>query len=202
MSVIDCLKKGVIAGDAPNELARKIFLSYQTSVFTGNQDVEYTIRNSIKNYLKVPFLSIQVTGSSKTGFSFFKKTKFTEGKSDLDISIISLPLYNNFLEVVHRVSRGFTDLSVFPLFRTQRTDRQFISNLKKGFINPFFMPDCNEKSEWLDFFRHLSNDHYLLFKEINGAMYSSEYFFECKQAECIEEFQRDTEAYDSLPSKI
>jgi hypothetical protein len=202
MEVLESLKKGLEAGVSDNELARKFFLSYQTLVFKDRQDIEYNIKDAIKRQLNVPFVSVQVTGSSKTGVSFFKKTKFTEGQSDLDVSIISLDLYNRFLEEVHRITNGFTDLSVFPEFYGKPTDRQFINNLKKGFINPFFMPDCEEKSKWLDFFRELSNDYFRLFKDINGAIYSSEYFFECKQAECIEEFKGNMKAYDSLPSKI
>jgi len=202
MYVVNSLKKGIEAGEHHTDLARKLFLSYQTTVFRDNEDLEYIIKNKIKQHLKIPFTSIQVTGSSKTGFSFFKRTKFTEGKSDLDISIISLGLYNHFLEVVHKRTIGFTDLSVFPEFRGQQTNKQFIKNLQKGFINPVWMPDCDEKSGWLDFFRLLSNDYFEKFKSINGAIYSSEYFFECKQSLCIEEFERNVRAYDSLPSKI
>ena len=202
MYVVSSLKKGIAAGEHSSDLARKLFLSYQTMVFKDNEDLEYTIKNTIKQHLKIPFTSIQVTGSSKTGFSFFNKTEFTEGKSDLDISIISLDLYNHFLEIAHKETLAFTKLSVFPEFKGKPTDRQFIKNLKKGFINPFFMPDCREKSDWLDFFRRLSNNYFEKFKNINGGIYSSEYFFECKQVECIEEFKRNIRAYDSLPSKI
>lgn len=202
VQAINKLKEGIASGEKHIDLSRKIFLSYQTEVFRDNEDLEYVIKNNIKNHLKVPFLSIQITGSSKTGFSFFKKTKFTEGKSDLDVSIISLELYNRFLETVHKETSSFTNLSVFPNFRGERTDRQFIKNFQKGFINPFFMPNCKEKSEWLDYFRHLSNDHYKKFKSINSAIYASEYFFECKQVECIDEFERNVKAYDTLPSKV
>ncbi|PMN65403.1 hypothetical protein [Enterovibrio norvegicus] len=202
MEILESLKKGLESGDSDNDLARKFFLSYQTLIFKDQQDTEFSIKDRIKKELNIPFVSIQVTGSSKTGVSFFKKTKFTEGESDLDISIINLDLYNHFLEEVHKITNGFTDLSVFPEFKGKSTDKQFINNLKKGFINPFFMPDCEKKSKWLDFFREVSNDYFRLFKSINGAIYSSEYFFECKQAECIEEFKGNMKAYDSLPSKI
>lgn len=202
MEIIESLKAGLAAGETENDLARKVFLSYQTLIFKDKQDIEFLIKNSIKENLNVPFLSIQVTGSSKTGISFFKKTKFTPGSSDLDVSIINLELYNRLLEVVHNITKGFTDLSVFPSFHGKPSNKQFINNLKKGFINPVFMPDCEEKSKWLDFFRSLSNDYFRLFKDINGAVYSSEYFFECKQVECIEEFKGNMKAYDSLPSKI
>ena len=106
MYVVSSLKKGIAAGEHSSDLARKLFLSYQTMVFKDNEDLEYTIKNTIKQHLKIPFTSIQVTGSSKTGFSFFNKTEFTEGKSDLDISIISLDLYNHFLEIAHKETLG------------------------------------------------------------------------------------------------
>ena len=202
MTIVKQLKNGLTKGESTIDLARKIFLSYQTQVFRKNEDVEFKIKDSIKNHLKIPFLSIQVAGSAKTGFSFFNQTLFTPGKSDLDVSILSLELYNRFLEVIHAETKGFTDLTVFPLYYGKRTDSQFLSNMKKGFINPFFMPDCTEKTEWLDFFRHLSNNYYKLFKNINAGIYASEYFFEYKQTECIDEFKGKMKEYDSLPSKV
>ncbi|RCW19647.1 hypothetical protein [Vibrio harveyi] len=202
MDIVSILKSDLDSGMQEADLARKIFLSYQTLIFKDKQDIEYSIKNKIRKELKTPFSSIQVTGSSKTGISFFKKTKFTEGESDLDISVINLNLYNQYLEEVHKVTDGFSNLSVFPEYYGKSTDKQFINNLKKGFINPFFMPDCELKSNWLDFFRNISNEHFDLFKSINGAIYASEYFFECKQVECIEEFKNNRADYDSLPSKI
>jgi hypothetical protein len=73
MEVLESLKKGLEAGVSDNELARKFFLSYQTLVFKDRQDIEYNIKDAIKRQLNVPFVSVQVTGSSKTGVSFFKK---------------------------------------------------------------------------------------------------------------------------------
>lgn len=202
MDVVESIKKSISNKEMSLDIARKIFLSYQTQAFTGREDVEYLIKNSIKEHLKVPFTSIHVAGSAKSGFSFFKQTRFTEGKSDLDISVISLELYNRLLEVSHKETDGFADLTVFPNFRGKRTDKQFLEGIKKGFLNPFFMPDCDLKTEWLDFFRHLSNDYYKIFKSISAGVYLSEYFFEYKQAECIEEFKGKVSLYDSLPSKI
>lgn len=202
MNVVEKIKESITNGDESIDMARKVFLSYQSQAFQGREDLEYEIKNSIKEHLQIPFISIQVAGSAKTGFSFFKQTLFTERKSDLDISIISLELYNRFLEITHKKTNGFTDLSIFLDYKGRRTDKQFLESIKKGFFNPFFMPDCMERTEWLDFFRHLSNDYYQVFKNINAGIYSSEYFFEYKQTECIEEFKGKVSIYDSLSSKI
>lgn len=199
---IQVLKKDIGNHINHNELSRKIFLSYKTAVFKDDQETEYKIKSSIQERLKTPFSSIQVTGSSKTGFSFFNRTLFTLESSDLDISIINLDLYNLYLEAAHRETKGFTNLTKFPLYKEERSDKQFFRNLQKGFINPFFMPDCQFKKSWLGFFREISNRHTNKFGSINGAMYSSEYFFEQKQVECIEEFERNIRAYDSLSSKV
>jgi hypothetical protein len=202
MTVIEGIKKGLAQGNSSIDLARKIFLSYQSYAFNGKEDIEFEIKDSIKKHLKIPFISIQTAGSAKSGFSFFKQTLFTEGKSDLDISIISLELYNKFLEIAHAETEGFTKLTVFPMYKGRKTDQQFINSIKKGYINPFFMPDCKEKSEWLAFFRHLSNDYFRLFKGINAGIYASEYFFEYKQSDCIDKFKGDMNIYDSLSSKV
>lgn len=199
---INSLKRDLENNQDNYDLARKIFLSYKTAVFKNDEELEYKIKNSIQSRLKTPFSSIQVTGSSKTGFSFFNRTLFTDGESDLDISIINLDLYNNFLESAHKETKGFTDLTKFGFYNEHRTDGQFLNNLKKGFINPFFMPVCPLRTSWLGFFREISNKYTNKFKSINGAIYSSEYFFERKQAECIEEFERNIKAYDSLSSKV
>ncbi len=199
---VQILKNDINKRTNHDDLSRKIFLSYKTAVFKDDQETEFKIKNNIQERLKTPFSSIHVTGSSKTGFSFFNRTMFTLGASDLDVSIINLNLYNFYLETAHKETKGFTDLTKFPLYKGQRTDRQFLNNLQKGFINPFFMPDCQSKSSWLGFFRDISNRYTVKFSNINGAIYSSEYFFEQKQVECIEEFERNIKAYDSLSSKV
>lgn len=202
MKSIDGIKSGIVNRDCSRTIARKLFLSYATEIFRDNEDAEFYIKNSISEGFDIPFSSIQIVGSSKTGLSFFKNYGFKPGESDLDIAVISLPLYNKFCETSHQVTDGYVDLSSFTLFRGQRTDKQFIKGLSKGFVNPFFMPNCELKSKWLEFFNKISNDYFELFKNINGGVYSSEYFFESKQSECIEEYLKDPIKYDEISSKI
>lgn len=152
MNAMQGIKRGLTQGSSSIEIARKIFLSYQSYAFNGREDIEFEIKNSIKKHLKIPFVSIQIAGSAKSGFSFFNQTLFTDGESDLDVSIISIELYNRFLEISHEQTDGFTNLSNFPLWKGKSTENQFINNIKKGYMNPYFMPDCQEKKSGLIFF--------------------------------------------------
>jgi len=200
MKAITGIKNGLERQDELSKIARKIFLSYSTEIFNGDEDTEFYIKDRIARQFDVPFSSIEIVGSSKTGFSFFKDSKFRPGVSDLDIAVISLPLFVYFSEVSHFVTNGFSDLSLFTSYRNQRTDRQFVKGLSNGYINPYFMPNCDVKKQWLDFFNSLSNNYFKLFKNINGGIYSSEYYFEFKQEQCIYEFVKDPSKYDKISS--
>lgn len=201
MNSIDGIKTGIRNKQANNIIARKVFLSYSTEIFKDDQEREFYIKDAIASNFEIPFGSIQVAGSGKTGLSFFKDKKFEPGKSDLDISIISLPLFNKFSEEVHRLSKGYSDLTVFPIYKGYNTAKQFKNGvINSGFLNPFYMPNCTLKSKWLDFFNVLSNKHFDLFKNINGGMYASEYFFESKQEECIVQYIKNPSLYDKISS--
>ena len=202
MNAVKGIKSGIKNSDSKETIARKLYLSHSTHIFKENPDAEFYIKNAISLEFEIPFTSIQIVGSSKTGFSFFKDTLFKPGISDLDIAVISLPLYNKFCETSHSVTDGYSKLELFPRFKGQRTDKQFIKSLKKGFINPFFMPKSEIKSKWLDFFNSISNNYFELFKSINGGIYSSEYFFEYKQSECIDEYNKNPKKYDKISSKV
>ncbi len=201
MKSIIGIKSGIKNAEPKTVIARKLFLSYSTEVFKENEDKEFYIKDNIAKQFEIPFSSIEIAGSGKTGLSFFKDKKFEPGKSDLDIAIISLPLFNKFSELVHKLTNGYTDLTVFPIYKGYSTAQQFRRGIAdNGFINPFFMPTCEFKSTWLDFFNSLSNNHYDLFKNINGGVYASEYFFEFKQEECIAKYQNNPDLYDKISS--
>ncbi len=116
------------------DISRKIYLSYKTEVFRDDEEIEFYIINSISKYFNVPFSSVQVCGSAKTGLSFHKEKKFITCESDLDIAVISLELFNKFAESANEISKGYSDLSCFPLYRGNRTDKQFKWNFLKGFF--------------------------------------------------------------------
>ena len=113
MKSIVGIKKGMEKSETSKIIARKLFLSYSTEVFKENEDKEFYIKDNIATQFDISFSSIEIAGSSKTGLSFFKDKKFEPGKSDLDIAIISLPLFNKFYETAHLLTKGYSDLTVF-----------------------------------------------------------------------------------------
>lgn len=196
------IKKGLTDKLSNRDISRKIFLSYPTQVFIDNEEMEFEIKDAIALEFSLKFANIEICGSAKTGLSFFNDYAFSPGESDLDVSIISSRLYNVYLEIAHYETNGFSDLSKFPFHKNERTDRQFLSNLAKGFFNPLLMPKCDDRTYFLDFFNSLSNKYYKIFKSINAAIYSSEYFFEVKQEECIEKYIKEPKKYDKISGTI
>lgn len=167
-------------------IARKIYLSFPTNIFVGNEELQFEIMNSISNQFKVPLTTIQVAGSAKTGYSYFKNKEFIKGESDLDISIVSEDLFIKYTEIVLIETNGFKDLSFFGRNRDGKSNfdsyRQYIN---KGIFRPDLMPTCEAKKKWFNYFNKLSGKHFELFSSINAGIYLSQKFFEFKQADNI-----------------
>lgn len=170
-------------------ISRKIYLSYPTAVFQKLEDMEFDILNLISEKFEIPFNSIQIIGSAKTGYSYFKKKSFEKGISDLDVAIIDQRLFTKYLEYAYDRTNGFSDLSTFY---DEEHHKRFIKTIPEGFLNPFYLPRGNLKNEWFDFFnQNLSSKYIHYFKSINAGIYTSQYFFEMKQAHIIEEYMID-----------
>lgn len=168
-------------------IARKVYLSFPTSVFIGKEELEFEIFNIIASFFKIPITAIQVVGSAKTGYSYYNNKEFKEGISDLDIAIVSPELFIYYSEIVLRETKGFKDLSKFG--RTSDGNSKFTMYRKyvtKGIFRPDLMPTCESKKKWFNFFNKLSGKHFELFESINAGIYLSHKFFEFKQADNIE----------------
>ena len=172
-------------------IARKVYLSFPTNIFVGKEELEFELINSISNFFKIPYTSIQVAGSSKTGFSYFKNKEFVLGESDLDIAIVDTNLFVEYCEIVLRETDGFRDLSSFS--RTKDSYSNFDSYktyITKGFFRPDLMPNCDARKKWFNFFNRLSEKYFELFSDINAGIYMSQKFFEFKQAENVDFFKK------------
>jgi hypothetical protein len=192
MKSIETIKSSITNKESFKIIARKIFLSYPTFAFFNREEMEFQIKNEVSGYFKIAFGSVQIGGSSKTGFSPYKNRGFVEGESDLDVAIINNPLFTTFSEISHMQTKGYSDLSKFTYnSKTGQNDFHFFqSNLSNGYFRPDLMPNSKEKSEWFTFFNQLSNKYFEIFKSINAGIYASEYFFETKQIDCIRKIGR------------
>lgn len=167
------------------EIVRKVYLTFPTKAFIGFEDQQYEVLNEIAQYFNVPITAVQVTGSAKIGRSLHKKTEFIAGKSDLDVAIIDAGLFLWNMELVLRVSKGYSDRASFPLKRGQSTQEEYIQYLSKGIFRPDLMPTCPERAQLGNFFGLLSNKHTNLFSKISAVIYISQKCFEIKQRSAV-----------------
>jgi hypothetical protein len=178
---------GITNQTSVDMITRKIYLSYPTAVFKDKEDIEFEILNKIANYFRIPFMSVQVVGSAKTGYSYVKRTDFKKGESDLDIAIISHELFTCFLDYTCERTKGYDDFTVC----NPGDFNSLKENFTRGYINPTILPRGKLKDDWLYFFRNLSREYIDFFKSINGGVYATQYLFEMKQYKAIKAYLVD-----------
>lgn len=174
-------------------ISRRLFLYDFTQVFLNDQDKGFSILNAICERFKLPFSVVRVVGSAHTGYSYFSKSDFLPGESDLDIAIISSSLFQHYAQEVYWATHRYSDLSRFPRKEGVSVAQEFRNYLSSGYFRPDLMPDGALKTEWWSFFNRLSNKHIDLFRNINAGIYLSEGFFEMKSAVLVEAYGKARE---------
>ncbi|OMQ12889.1 hypothetical protein [[Flexibacter] sp. ATCC 35103] len=188
MTHLESIDEGLKTNKPHHEIVRKIYLTYPTHVLVGNEERKFQIFNEISEYFNIPIMNIQIVGSSKTGYSFHKKTVFDSLTSDLDVAIIDSHLFQIYTESVFKITRGFTDRSGFPIYDGKSTYQQYVNCVAKGIFRPDLMPTGKKRLNWSKFFGQLSSKNKDLFKSINAGIYLSQTFFEYKQTSNINEY--------------
>jgi len=185
MDHLDAIDAGVAANKPLNEIARKVFLTYPTKAFVGNEEQQFEILNDVASHFSVPITCIQVAGSAKLGYSIHKKAPFTPGQSDLDLAIIDAPLFSRYLEIGLKLSRGYSDGTAFPTRDGASSMAEYLRYVARGIFRPDLMPIGPQRAEWNNFFGRVSSRHSKLFKSISAAIYISQPCFESKQRSAI-----------------
>jgi hypothetical protein len=188
MNHIESIDAGLAAKKPYNEIVRKVYLAYPTKAFVGDEERQYLIMNEISCFLEVPIMSIQIAGSAKTGRSFHKQRDFNPGDSDLDVAIIDPSLFQKYMEIVFKDTKGYTDRTGFQIRDGKSTADEYIAYLTKGIFRADLMPSGNARNGWSKFFGLLSARHGDLFKSINAGIYMSQLFFENKQRSAIKNY--------------
>lgn len=188
MDHIQAIELGLGAKAPYNEIARKIFLTYPTAAFLGEEERQYEVFNEISSFLGVSISSIHVCGSAKIGKSVHKKTDFEKGKSDLDVAIVDAGLFTRYLNIGLAETNSYSDRAKFPRRNGASTFDEYSSYLARGIFRPDLMPICAQRANWRDFFSLLSDRHLCLFGSISAAVYVSELCFEYKQRSVIRNY--------------
>jgi hypothetical protein len=188
MNHIEAIEAGLDAGTPYHEIARKVYLTYPTKVFVGQEERQFAILNEIGSFFDVSITSVQVAGSAKTGRSFHQRQDFRPGDSDLDIAIIDTHLFTRYSEAAFRLSRGFSDQSVFPIRDGAPAYEEYARYLARGVFRPDLMPVGPERARIRNFFDQISAKHSDLFSSITGSFYMSQVFFENKQRSSIKSY--------------
>lgn len=171
------------------ELAtRKLYLSYPTAVFKDLEDVEFAICEEIRLFLGVPYSSIKIVGSAKTGFSIVHKKQFDPSGSDIDVAVIDTALFVKYLELGLALTDGSYDPVHFSRDRKSGgSNRDFyVKCLSKGVFRPDLMPIGPGRQEWRTFFNALSQKFRQYAKSISVGVYVSECAFIQKQKNSIQ----------------
>jgi len=188
MDHLESIDAGVAAKKSYNEIVRKVYLVYPTKAFIGDEERQYNILNEISCFFEIPIMSVQVAGSAKTGRSFHKQREFKAGNSDLDIAIIDSNLFQKYMEIVFKDTKGYSVRSSFPVRDGKSTADEYIAYLTKGIFRADLMPSGEARKSWNKFFGSLSRKHGDLFKTINAGIYMSQLFFEKKQRSAIKNY--------------
>lgn len=188
MDYKETIEKSVEQGIPYNEIARKIYLTYPTKVFIGEEELQYEILKKICTHFDVPISSVQVVGSAKTGYSFHQGTRFEPCSSDLDIAIVDSSLFVKYANTVFKQTKGFSNRANFPIREGKSVFEQYKAYLSKGIFRPDLMPTGPIRASWNSFFGKLSTEYLHLFKSINAGIYMSEVSFEFKQRSSIKNY--------------
>mgnify|MGYP001810197560 CR=1 FL=1 len=185
MDHLEAIDAGLAAKKPYGEIVRKVFLTYPTKVFVGDEERQFEILNSVSEHFQVSITSIHVAGSAKLGHSIHKKRAFVSGASDLDLAIIDSQLFVRYLEIGLRLSKGYSDGTAFTVRGGVSTKADYLTYLARGIFRPDIMPKGPERADWGNFFGQLTAKHVSVFKSISAAVYLSQGCFESKQRSAI-----------------
>jgi hypothetical protein len=169
-------------------IVRELYLAPNVYALADDTSSRNEILEAIRYAFNVPYTHIHINGSAKTGYSYYKARDFIRGESDLDVAIIDSGLFCRYQEEAVRVTENYRNLTPFPV-RQDIPDvpTVFQRNVAIGYIRPDLLPQCQLKTDFLNFFQQLSSRH-LKFKSISAAVFLSERLFELKQADLIKKY--------------
>lgn len=140
-------------------IVRKYLIHGIPYVFANNPEMYYDFREKIAHHWNVGFQEVLIMGSAKLGYSYHKKSVFSE-ESDIDVAIINQSLFEEFYVAVrdfqYRKEQGLETLTSYE----ENQYRNFLTYMIKGWMRPDFLPQKISgklsKQNWFDYFKSIS----------------------------------------------
>jgi hypothetical protein len=179
--------KNILRTENIDTIIRKYIMHGEPYIIPDNKyfDLKYCIANNFH----IHPTSIFMVGSGKLGFSIKPKRRyqFFGEKSDIDMAIISLELFETVWKEVYSfwIENGWWS-----------KEEDFKKYLFRGWIRPDLLPSGESFSfsrNWWNFFRNISSSNVYGPYSIKAGIYHSLFFFEQYQSICIKQCKVELE---------
>lgn len=156
-SVMSSMVEWFSAGQTAREISEASFASHDFSVSTTIAQAGNRVRAKLAELLECDAGDVYVGGSTKFGVSLLHGHGFVPGEADLDLAVVSPPIFGRIKREVERVSGGFLHDHVFngqqtPGKRTASAVRStLIRDIQYSVIHAECLPELPIRREILGF---------------------------------------------------
>ena len=141
------------------DFCRKHVLHGTPAIFRGAEDEFYEFRKRIADRFKISFHEIYIIGSAKLGFSPYKLKEF-DYDSDIDLALISLELFESFMDAIALYQMKFRQARYVVRESELATYHEFLEYVAIGWIRPDKLPISFQmrakREDWFNFFESMS----------------------------------------------
>lgn len=161
--------------------ARRLYIEERPASLHKSRETEFTIKNDISRFFKIPYSNVHFCGSAQLGFSVHKDRLFEPAISDLDVACVNADLFQKVWMDVIASTRSFTDATRFGV--TSKDQIEFFKDqiLRRGMIKVGAMPQSTLSQRYKTYEGQISRKHTATFNRISLAVYINEYAFCWKQ---------------------
>lgn len=176
------------------EFARKYIIHGIPYVFKNREDDFYEFRNRIGKQFTINYYQVYIVGSGKLGFSYLKGTEFNYD-SDIDVAIVSEELYDKYLNYVRDFQYSLEQSKERLVEKEYKDYIRFLKYMAKGWMRPDLlsikMEDGDLKTEWFNFFKHISYDRSEVGNyKISGGVYKNYNYLEYYTVNSLKEYKK------------
>lgn len=146
------------------DFCRKQVIHGTPYIFQQKEHEYYEFRKRISNKWNIMYHDVHITGSAKLGFSFIKQKQF-DLDSDIDVAIISNPLFDEFMALISDFQWSIRNKNITLTFNEAKEYHLFLEYTAIGWLRPDKLPLSISvdrqilKKDWFSFFQSISNNN-------------------------------------------